>query len=499
MSESRGNLTRRRLLAASAATAGAVVVNGAPAEGATRRRKKRTRRPAPVDVIVVGAGLAGLAAARDLIAAGRTVQVLEARDRVGGRVLNRPVGDGEMVEVGGQWIGPTQDRLAALARELDVKTFKTFGTGLSSYRSGGTTIHYDGTATMGLPPEASGLPDAATAVIKLNNMAATVPVDAPWTAPRALEWDGQTFETWKQANTTTDGGRSLVDLAIQAIWAVEPRDVSLLHVLYYIAAAGNAQTPGTIARLFDTEGGAQDSRFVGGSQVLALRQAERLGSRVRLNAPVRRIEQSASGVTVTSDAGTWTAKHVVVAIPPALTAGIDFRPQLPTQRALLLQRFPQGNVLKCVAVFDEPFWRKDGLNGQAFLDKGPTRAMFDDSPPSGHPGVLLAFVYAHEARLLGPKPPAERRAAVLGRMADVFGPKALTPRDYFDQNWADERWTRGCYVGVTPPGVLTDFGAALRPAFERIHWAGTDTATYWNGYMDGAVSSGERAAREILS
>ena len=494
------NLTRRRLVVvAAAATVGATALHGVDAEAHTAKRKsKKARRPKRVDAVVVGAGLAGLAAARDLTAAGLRVRVLEARDRVGGRVLNHSVGDGEVVEVGGQWIGPTQDRLAALASDLGVKTFKTYGTGQSSYRTGSTTIRYDPALTLGLPPEAAGLADAATAVVKLNDMAATVPVDAPWTAPQALECDSQTFETWKRANTTTSQGANLVDLAVQAVWAVEPRDLSLLYVLFYIAAAGNAKTPGKLERLIGTEGAAQDSRFVGGSQILALKLAEQLGSRLKLCAPVRRIEQTAKSVTVTSDVGAWTAKQVVVAVPPALVAGIDFRPQLPTQRALLLQRFPQGNVLKCVAVFDEPFWRKDGLNGQAFLDVGPTRAMFDDSPPSGRPGVLLAFVYAHAARLLGPKPFAERRAAVLGRMADVFGPQALKPRDYFDMSWADEQWTRGCYVGVTPPGVLLDFGASLRPPFERVHWAGTDTATYWNGYMDGAVSSGERAAREIL-
>ncbi len=242
-----------------------------PAEAAAASR--RTRH---ADVVVVGAGLAGLAAAQRLVRAGKRVYVMEARDRVGGRTLNHPIGKGEVVEVGGQWIGPTQDALAKLAKELKVGTYKTYNTGKNIYLRSGTKQEYTGS----IPPDATGIPDVARALVSLNDMAATVPRDAPWQADRAEEWDGQTFETWKLANATTPGGRFLLDLGIESVWAAEPRDVSLLHVLFYIACAGNESHPGDFNRLISTDGGAQESRFRGGSQLISQRLHKRLGKRV---------------------------------------------------------------------------------------------------------------------------------------------------------------------------------------------------------------------------
>jgi monoamine oxidase len=495
------NVTRRRFLGAGAAAGiGGLAIPGAAAARGRRphTRKHRRRRP-NVDVVVVGAGFAGLTAARELVRAGRSVVVLEARDRVGGRVVNHDLGGGAISERGGTFAGPTQDHVLALARELGIGTFDTYDTGDNVYISGGQRSTYSDTAATGTAPlDPVILPDLTLTVSQLDQMSTQVPVAAPWESPNAGSWDGQTLETWINANSVTPQFRKLVPAATRPIFGCEPRDLSLLYVLFYIASSGNETNPGTFERNFNTRQGAQQSRFFGGSQVIALRIAAQLGRRIVLGSPVRRIQHVSGGVHVTSDRASLNAKHCIVALPPALAGRIDYAPDLPAERDQLTQRVPQGTMTKVAAVYDRPFWRDKGLTGTAVNADGFVSATFDDSPPSGRPGVVFGFVGGDQARTFNRMTANERRRTVLGEYQSFFGPEAGSPRDYFETNWAAETWSRGCPVATYGPGTLLAFGPALRAPVGRIHWAGTETSDYWSGYMDGAVRSGERAAKEVL-
>jgi monoamine oxidase len=446
-------------------------------------------RRGETDVIVIGAGLAGLTAARGLAAAGYDVTVLEARDRVGGRVLNHTLAGGHVADVGGQFVGPAQRHVLGLAGELGVATLPIFTGGRTVLELGGRRHDYQAVPRMN-PVQ---LADAGRALFSLDRMARRVPVQAPWQAAGAAAADARTLADWARRNVRTRLGRFAIEAFSQGVLACEPGEVSLLHVLFYLRSAGGFR------QLTGVAGAAQQDRFAGGSQLLALRMAEQLGpDRVWLGAPVTRIEQGSSRVVAHSAAGVVTGRRAVVAAPPALAGRIGYDPPLPADRDQLTQAAPMGSVIKCLAVYDEPFWREAGYNGQATSDGPAARVTFDTGPPDGSPGVLLGFVTGAEARRLARAGPAQRRAEVLASFARYFGPTATRPADYAEHDWTADPWTRGCYGAHFPPGTWTQFGPALRRPAGLLHWAGTETATEWSGYMDGAVQSGKRAAAEIL-
>jgi len=483
-------LTRRQLVGAGAAGAALLALRTSPAPAAARRRTRRA------DVCIVGAGLSGLAAARALVAADRTVVVLEARDRVGGRTLNRSIGGGRVSEIGGEFAGPTQDRILALAHAVGVKTFRTYDTGSSVLVAAGARTLYP--AVPGLPDDPE-VQQAILAGFKLDAPAKQVGVSDPWNAPKAREWDRITLGDWMRGEVPSDKGRAIFTAACQSIWGADPDEVSYLYALQYTAAAGNAQAAGSFLRLITTGGGVQEKRFVGGSQVISEKVAQRLGKRVVLGAPVRVVAQNGEGVRVVADGTVVEARHVILAVPPALASRLAYSPALPKGKAKLLAALVPGSLAKVTAVFDRPFWRDAGLSGQGVADVGPARTIFDNSPPGGSPGVLFGFVGGSAYAPWGPLPPDQRRAQVLESFAAFVGDQARAPVDYFEQDWTKERWTRGCPVAHVAPGVLTKYGPWLRRSVGKVHFAGTETADYWLGYMDGAVRSGERAAREVLA
>ncbi|MEA2381779.1 MAG: monoamine oxidase [Solirubrobacteraceae bacterium] len=321
------NLTRRELVGGAVAGV-ALLARDADAAGAApaRAARRRTRR---ADVAIVGAGLAGLTAARRLVAAGRSVVVLEARDRVGGRTLNAPLGGGHVTELGAQFIDPTHTKIAALADAVGVPTFETFNTGQNVSLFTGRRLLYP--ATPGIPTD----PDVTNAFLqslKLNALAEKVPVAEPWRAPNAARLDRQTLADYRDANVANPRGRAAFDLAVRVIWGAEPRELSLLYALAYTAAAGDEGHPGNFVRFITTGGGAQEMRFVGGSQRIAEGVAERLGRRVVLGTPVRRIVQDADGVRLIASGLTVRAKRAIVTVPPVLALDIAFAPPFPGPR-----------------------------------------------------------------------------------------------------------------------------------------------------------------------
>ncbi|MGH3326807.1 MAG: flavin monoamine oxidase family protein [Streptomycetales bacterium] len=442
-----------------------------------------------VDVVVVGAGLAGLVAAERLGARGHHVVLLEARDRVGGRTLNEPIGDGHIVETGGQWVGAGQDRVLALVKRLGLETFPTYDQGEHILELAGRRSRFSGGQAPVRNPVV--LYDIARTLRRLDRLAVLVPLDRPWEAPRAESWDAQTFATWLDRTARTRSGRTYFEVATQAVFATEASRISLLHALFYVHSGGGFES------LTGTGGGAQQDRVVGGSQLIAERLAAKLAIPARLSEPVRWISRRAERVVVGTDDEQYKARRCIVAVPPALAYRITYEPPLPADRDQLTQRMPHGAVVKCHAVYDEPFWRADGGSGQAISDAGPVQVVFDNSPPGGSPGVLVAFLEGEHAVALARAEPDERREAVLGCLARFFGPRAAEPVTYLERDWTAEQWTRGCYGAHLPPGAWTLYGPALRQPVGPLHWAGSETAERWCGYMEGAVESGGRAADEV--
>jgi monoamine oxidase len=444
--------------------------------------------PEQVDAAVVGAGLAGLTAARRLAEKGADVIVLEASDRVGGRTVNEPISETEQTEMGGQWVGPTQDRVLALVDELGLEMFPTRTEGQNVIEMDGRLRRYRGTIPK-LSPIV--LADLGLARMRLGRVVRKVDPAAPWEAKGAAELDAITFGEWIERHTRTRMARDLIALSCKTVWGAEPRELSLLWALAYMGAGGGFE------KLLDVEDGAQQDRIVGGSALIAEGMASQLGGRVHLASPVSMVRWSAEGVELAGANGSVRARQAVIAVPPALVGSLKFEPALPESHAALAKAWRGGHLIKLTATYPEPFWRDDDLSGEGVGTTSAVSITFDNTPPAGKPGALVGFVGAVDAPGYAELPEAGRREVALGGLARLFGPKALDAERFLERDWLAEKWTRGGPVSNLGPGVLSKHGRALREPAGPLHFAATEYAKEWCGYMDGAVRSGEAAAAAI--
>ncbi|MCP1603598.1 flavin monoamine oxidase family protein [Pseudomonas citronellolis] len=437
-----------------------------------------------LDVVIVGAGLAGLTAARSLVQAGcESFLVVEARNRVGGRTLNHDLGNGQISEAGGQWIGPGQTAVADLARELEVGTFPTYYQGKSVYLGGDGRMAVDLKGTLGTD-ESIGA--------KLSELSRDVPSGAPWKSPRAAELDKLSVGDWLSHQDLKLEQKVGFEGGVLISGGIMPAKMGLLHFLSMINSANSKYS-----QLDSIVDSAQETRFIGGSQILSIKMAEQLGDKVRLSSPVRQIENwDKEIVTLRTDTGELRARKVIMAIHPALCQQINFAPQLPAARAALQRAWPGYSPMRKTAmVYSRPFWREKGLNGTLAQIGGPVIWAYDNSPPNGEIGVINAFV--RSAWLPSDLDQAERAQARI--YAQALGEEALSPVAYYDHDWGKaDPWTITC-VSAIPPGFWSEHGEALRPPCGNLIWSGTETADIWAGYMDGAVRSGHQSALQVLN
>jgi monoamine oxidase len=474
-------VSRRSLLGT--AVAGGLVASVSPA-GATDRR----RTSQEVDIVVVGGGLAGLSAATTIHRAGKSVVVLEARDRVGGRNYDIEIGPGKVVEMGGEWTGPGQTRVLGLAKRLGIKTFETYATGKNIYYRNGSLTTYDGD----LPPaNPASLAELEEVILALNDMASKVSAQHPWQAPDAGTYDIQTIEQWAHGQLHTKEARLLLNVAVRGVYGEDATQISLLDLLAAIDGVG-----GDFNTLI---GSAQSTRFIGGPQQLSIRLAAHLRHRVRLRHVVSRVDHQHGRVAVHTPQGEFRGKAVILAVPKPVIPRIHFEPQLPPAYVQFFQRQPMGATIKVNAIYPTPFWRKAGLSGSVVSDTGPIEVVYDNSPHDGRPGVLVGFMEGSEGRAQFAKSPAARRHAALSCFVRYFGAAAAKPIGFHDMVWAHEQYTLGAYGTFNPPGVLTGLGRLVDHHVGPIHFAGADSSPTWPGYMDGAIGSGEAAAHEAIS
>jgi len=436
------------------------------------------------DVVIVGAGFAGLSAAWELTKRKVNIAVIEAMDRVGGRVHSFQTKDGVTVDLGAQWVGPYQKRMQCLAKEFGLSLVSTYTEGKTTYNLEGAIQRIEG----GNPPLSSeGLFDLSQFKSKMESLVKELPQQEIWKSPLAKEIDTYTLDAWIQSNLFTKEGRDFFRLFAE-VMCVEPYEPSALDFLWCLKTSGGFQQVVT----------AEEEWFSEGAQTLALKMADAMKENIYVSTPVKKIEYSKNGALVFSEKQAWKTKKVIVAVPPNISDRIEYNPPLPAGRDVMTQKIGQSSVIKMVLVYEKPFWRKEGLNGLAQCDRGLVRSVADSSPNDGTKGVLTVLSGGRYARELAALDKQYRQQIVLKELSSLFGPKAKQPIQFYEKDWMEEPWIRGGYAAHFPPGVITGFGEWLRRPIGPIHWASTETADEWKFYMEGAVQSGERAAKEVL-
>ncbi|MBF6214114.1 FAD-dependent oxidoreductase [Nocardia puris] len=422
-------------------------------------------------VAVVGAGLAGLTAARALHRAGVDVVVLEAAGRIGGRALTETTTLGSRVDLGGQWIGHDHHRVMAMAREFGATQYPMHTNPLPTVLDGDRTV-----------PVAA--PGALVAWLALGAAEVLSRTGVP------AGWNNATLGAWLR-KLPWHTPRRLLEVIAGTSWTADLDRFSVTAATKFIRHQGGLRT------MLATAGGAQDALLVEGIGALVDGLAAELGSRVRTGQRVTSIRRDADGVTLRTATGTVRATKVVVAVPPPVARQISHEPPLPPERLAVERNTYMGTVYKAIAVYDRPFWR-ERKGGEVIVLDAPGRAVFDTSPPDG-PGHLCVLVPGPEARTLDGLDPVARREKILGSLVGHIGPEVLKPVDWHEKAWHLDEFVPGGYTALPEPGTVEGFPSAVPAPVSDIHWAGAETAADHAGYFEGAIASGGRVSREVLA
>ena len=482
------------------------------------------------DVVVIGAGPAGLMAARTLKKKGLSVAVLEARERVGGRTWNGKVKDAEgvehFIELGGQWISPDQTRLTELVDELGLETFQRYREGKSIYVApDGTRHEYEGTT---FPASEKTISEMDRLIEIMDKLAAEMDPAHPWEHPRAQELDSISFRKWLEG--LSDDQEAIDNVSIYVASGMLTKPSYAFSTLQAVLMAASA---GSFSNLVD-EDFIRDRRVVGGMQSVSLTMAQELGDDVFLGTPVRELEWTevdpttadelnkvaadvrngvpnngeAGSVTAYSDKVTVKARYAVLAVPPNLYNRISFVPPLPRDQQIVHQHISMGLVIKVHAVYDTPFWREEGLSGTGFGGGRLVQEIYDNTNYGANfatgkdgeeepYGTLVGFVSDIYAEQMWHLPEEERKEKILEAMAAYLGPKTKEPIAFYLSDMAAEEWTRGAYATSYDLGGLSRWGHLQNEPTGPIYYACSDIAAEGYQHVDGAVRQSELVAEKI--